>query len=65
MPKDIGYGKGKSQFYPGSSDPKNEYAQEDKDFAPVKGTHPNPRPSAAGKTGLTHNDPEFGKGSTY
>lgn len=61
MPKEIGYGKGKSQFYPGEGvDPKNEYAHEYHDGNPAKGTHSYPHPDAAGVSSMDYSHPAFG-----
>lgn len=39
--------------YNGSSDPKNEYAHENRDLGAVHGPRPNPRLKPAAQTGVT------------
>ena len=59
MPKEVGYGKGKSQFYPGEGvDPKNEYAHQYHDGNPARGTYPVPK--QGGKSSMDYSHPTFG-----
>jgi hypothetical protein len=44
----------------GAVDPASGYAHEDENMAAVKGTYPNPRPGASGKTAIASNHPTFG-----